>query len=73
MKNKDNETIISMALAYRHISQSELSRKLGTTPSNLNQKVKRNTLTTEDMEQIAGVLGAQWQVQMVFDDGTVIK
>ena len=68
----ENETIISMALAYRHISQAELARKLNTTPSNLNQKIKRNTLTNEDMTQIATALGARWEVRMVFDDGIVI-
>ena len=33
------EQKINMALSYRGISQAELARKIGTTPSNLNQKV----------------------------------
>ena len=63
---------LSMALSYKGISQAELARRIGTTPSNLNQKVKRNTLTKEDLEQIAEVLGGTWRAEFVFDDGTVI-
>lgn len=63
---------ISMALSYKGISQAELARRIGTTPSNLNQKVKRNTLTKEELEQIANVLGGTWRAEFVFDDGVVI-
>lgn len=66
------EQKLKMALSYKGISQSELSRQLGTTPQNLNQKVKRNTLTKEELEQIAAVLGCTWRAEFVFDDGTVI-
>lgn len=63
---------LSMALSYKGISQAELARRIGTTPSNLNQKIKRNTLTKEELEQIAEVLGGIWRAEFVFDDGTVI-
>lgn len=66
------EQKLSMALSYKGISQSELARRINTTPQNLNQKVKRNTLTKEELEQIAGVLGGTWRSEFVFDDGTVI-
>lgn len=66
------EQKIKMALSYAGISQSELARRLGTTPSNLNQKVKRNTLTKEELEQIATVLGGSWRAEFIFVDGTVI-
>jgi len=66
------EQKIKMALAYSGISQAELARRIGTTPSNLNQKVKRNTLTKEELEQIAVVLGGIWRAEFVFEDGTVI-
>lgn len=42
---------LSMALSYKGISQAELARRIDTPPSNLNQKVKRNTLTKEELEQ----------------------
>ena len=70
--NMTIEQKIKMALSYSGISQAELARKMGTTPSNLNQKVKRNTLTKEEMEQIASALGGTWRAEFVFEDGTVI-
>lgn len=66
------EQKISMSLSYKGISQAELARRMGTSPSNLNQKVKRNTLTKEELEQIAEVLGGTWRAEFEFPDGTVI-
>lgn len=66
------EQKINMALAYRGMSQAELARKIGTTPSNLNRKVKHNTLTKEEMEKIARALGGSWRAEFVFENGTVI-
>lgn len=66
------EQKIKMALSYAGISQSELARKIGTTPQNFNQKLKRNSLTKEELEQIAVALGGSWRAEFVFTDGTVI-
>lgn len=66
------EQKLKMALAYKGISQAELARQIETTPSNLSQKIKRNTLTKEELEQIAEVLGGIWKAEFVFADGTVI-
>ena len=66
------EQQINMALAYKGMSQAELARKIGTTPSNLNKKVKRDTLTKAEMEKIARVLGGSWRAEFVFENGTVI-
>ena len=66
------EQKLNMALSYKNISQAELARRIGTTPSNLNQKVKRNTLTKEELAQIATVLGCTWRAEFAFPDGTII-
>ncbi len=66
------EQKLKMALSYAGISQAELARKIGTTPSNFNQKVKRNTLTKEELEQIAAALNGKWRAEFVFEDGTII-
>lgn len=66
------EQKIKMALAYAGISQAELARRIDITPSNLNQKIKRNTLTMEDMEQIAEAIGGKWKAEFEFPDGTMI-
>ena len=61
-----------MALSFKGMSQSELARKIETTPQNLNQKIKRNTLTKEELEKIAVVLGGIWKAEFEFPDGTKI-
>ena len=66
------EQKLKMALGYAGISQAELARRIGQSPSNLNQKVKRGTLTNEEMEQIAAVLGCEWRAEFVFSDGTTV-
>lgn len=66
------EKKIRIALAYAGISQAELARRIGTTPSNLNQKIKRGTLTYEEMEAIAQALGVSWRAEFVTPDGNVI-
>ena len=66
------EQKIKMALSYYGISQAELARRMGTTPSNLNQKVKRNTVTKEELEQIATALNGKYECYFEFPDGTKI-
>jgi transcriptional regulator with XRE-family HTH domain len=66
------EQKLNMALSYKGISQSELARRIGTTPQNLNQKIKRNTLTKEELEQIATALDGIWKAEFVFPDGVTI-
>lgn len=66
------EQKIKMALSFSGISQAELARRLGVSPSNLNQKIKRNTLTKEELEGIAAAVGGSWRAEFVFPDGTII-
>lgn len=66
------EQMIKMALSYTGTSQADLSRRIGTTPSNLNQKIKRNTLTREELSQIATALGAEFVCHFRFPDGQEI-
>lgn len=61
-----------MALAYKAISQASLARSIGMTPSNFNQKIKRETFTNEELESIATVLGATYSYYFEFPDGTKI-
>lgn len=66
------EQKISMALAYKRISQAALARELNTTPSNFNQKLKRGTFSVEELEKIAAALGAKYYFGFEFEDGTKI-
>lgn len=63
---------INMALAYKGMSQAALARAIGMTPSNFNQKYKRQTFTQEELEQIATVLGGTYVFGFEFHDGTKI-
>ena len=63
------EQKLKAALGYAGISQSELARRLGTSPQNFNQKLKKNTLTFEDLQKIAEILGAEWSAEFIFPDG----
>ena len=66
------EEKIRVLLAHRGISQSELARRLCTTPSNLNQKIKRDTLTLNDLRKIAEVTGCVWEANFVLENGVKI-
>ena len=68
----NNETMIKMALAHRGISQSELARLLGDTPSNFNQKIKNDTFKKADLAIIAEALGFTYETLFKSPDGTVI-
>lgn len=67
------EQKIKAAIAYSGISQAKLAKDLGTTPSNFNQKLKRDTFTDEELNAIAKALGANFQpCAFVFPDGMKI-
>lgn len=66
------EQKINMALAYKAMSQAALARGIGMTPSNFNQKLKRETFSTEELQTIASALGATYVFGFEFPDGTKI-
>lgn len=67
------EQKINMALAYKGISQAALARAIGMSPSNFNQKIKRDTFTDKELEKMADALGAIYiPASFEFPDGTKI-
>lgn len=68
----DIEQKIKMACAYKGISQRKLADMIGQTPSNLSQKIKRQTLTAEELEKIAAALGGVYVYGFEFPDGTKV-
>jgi ribosome-binding protein aMBF1 (putative translation factor) len=68
----NTEQQINMAIAYKGISQAALARAINMTPSNFNQKIKRDTFTREEMEKIAVALEASYNSYFEFPDGTKI-
>lgn len=63
---------INMALAYKNMSQAALARSIGMTPSNFNQKLKRETFSTDELEAIATALSGSYVFNFTFPDGTTI-
>ena len=66
------EQKINMAVAYKRLSQASLARAIGMTPSNFNQKIKRETFTKDELEKMAAALGAVYNAYFEFPDGTKI-
>lgn len=67
------EQKIKTAAAYKDMSQAKLAVSIGMTPSNFNQKLKRNTFTEEELTEIAKALGARFEpCAFVFPDGMKI-
>lgn len=63
---------IKMALAYKGMSEAELARKIGTSPSAFNQRMKTGKFSSDEMSRIAEALGAEYYFGFQFSDGTRI-
>lgn len=67
------ERKIKTAAAYAGISQATLAKSIGMTPSNFNQKLKRQTFTEKELAQIAAALNAEYvPFAFRFPDGMTI-
>ena len=45
----------------KNISLAELARRIGQSPQNFNKKLKRGTVSFEEMMEIAGTLGVRYE------------
>lgn len=55
------------------VSLSELARKINQTPQNFNAKLKRNTITHDELNQIAKALDVTYEQYFVLGNGELIK
>jgi transcriptional regulator len=46
-------------------TEAELARRLGTTPANLYQKMKRDNFSEEDLREIGDILGCDVKINFV--------
>ena len=53
---------IKMALAYKGMSEAELSRAIGTSPSAFNQRMKTGKFSSEDMGEEETMMAGTWKV-----------
>ena len=51
------------------ISVAELARRIGQTPQNFNKKLKRETVSTEELMTIANELGVVFEQSYILENG----
>lgn len=56
-----------------NVSVSELARRLGQSPQNFGKKLKRETVTLDELKAIADVMGVKFEQTFVLPDGKKIK
>lgn len=59
---------IKMLMLEREITQTQLADKLGTTQSNLANKLKRDNFSEKELIQIAEILDATFEGRFVLND-----
>lgn len=57
----------------QNISLTELCRRIDQTPQNFNKKLKRGTVSFEEMMEIAKALGVEYEQAFVLPDGERIE
>ncbi len=62
------EKIRIMLVKRGNISEAELARKLGISPQNLNNKMKRDNFTEKDLREIAAVLNCDYEASFRMKD-----
>lgn len=63
-----NDRIRILLIKRGNISEAELARKLGISPQNLNNKMKRDNFTEKDLQSIADVLDCSLNINFVLND-----
>ena len=57
----------------QNISLAELARRIGQTRQNLYKKLQRDTLTIDEIKQIADALGVTFEQSFTLPDGEQFK
>lgn len=55
------------------VSLSELARRINQTPQNFNAKLKRNTITQDELNQIAKALNVTYEQYFILGNGELVK
>mgnify|MGYP000174576198 FL=1 len=55
------------------VSLSELARRINQTPQNFNAKLKRNTITQDELNEIANALDVTYEQYFILGNGDIIK
>lgn len=60
-----SEQIRIMRIKCGNISERDLSKLMGTTPQNLNNKMRRDDFKVSELEKIANVMGYKMVIKFV--------
>lgn len=63
-----SERIRILLVKRGNISEAELARRLGVSPQNLNNKMKRDNFTERDLSEIASALNCTFSVSFKLND-----
>lgn len=63
---------IKVACVRCGVSEAELARRLGKSPQSFNAKMKRESFTIVDLEEIAKVLGIDFKRSFILSNGEEI-
>lgn len=63
-----SERIRILLVKRGNISEAELARRLGISPQNLNNKMKRDNFTEKDLMAIASALDCTYSVSFTMND-----
>lgn len=55
------------------VSLSELARRINQSPQNFNAKLKRNTISQDELNKIADALGVTYEQYFVLANGEQVK
>lgn len=60
---------IRVLAAMNNISIAEIARRLNTSPQSFSGKLKRESFTINDLEEIADVVGVTFDYNFIFNGG----
>ena len=66
------EEQIKILCVRKHISVAELARRVGQTPQNFNGKLKRQSFSVPDLEQIAKAVDCHFVHEFIMPNGEKI-
>ena len=64
---------IRVLCVRKGVSLSELARRIHQTPQNFNAKLKRNTITQNELNEIAEALNVTYEQYFVLENGELVK
>jgi len=64
---------IRVLCVRKGVSLSELARRINQTPQNFNAKLKRNTITQSELNEIAKALDVIYEQYFVLENGEFVK